>query len=99
MNLNKEDREWLCIELVHLCIFEMKEAMDQRLPSDMTWKFSPTRYAIPAKYSAEQRLRILPLLEIESDDLEEHLYVIQKCIERLDGFIDSDPYAEWEGDE
>ena len=96
MALDQEDLEQICADLVHLCQLETKEGMSARgVKEGMVFCGSTTESAEIAKYSAEQRLRILNLLELKADDREEHCDSIRKCIQRLDEFIELDPYEEW----
>ena len=96
MNLDQEDLERICADLVHLCRLETKEGMSTRAVMDeIAFCGSTTESAEAVKYSAEQRLRILNLPELRGDDREEHRDAVRKCIQQLDGFIVRDPYAEW----
>lgn len=96
MALDQEDLESICADLVHLCRLETEEGMTERAVADgIAFCGSTTFSAETAKYSAEQRLRILNLLGLRGDDWEEHCAFIRKCIQRLDEFIERDPYEEW----
>lgn len=96
MALDQKDLESICADLVRLCRLETKEGMSARAVKErIAFCGSTTESAEIAKYSAEQRLRILNLFELKADDREEHCDSIRKCIQRLDEFIDRDPYEEW----
>ena len=96
MALNQEDLQWICEDLVSLCQLETEAGMSPKAVKDgIAFCGSTTESAEAVKYSAEQRLRILNLLELKADDREEHCDSIRKCIRELDGFIERDPFEEW----
>ena len=96
MQLTYEDREQISCDFVRLSRFEMEEGMSKRaVAAEIYFCGSTTGSAETAKYSAEQRLRILNLLELRGDDWEDDRESIRECIQQLDGFIVRDPYAEW----
>lgn len=96
MALDQKDLESICADLVHLCRLETQKAMSARgVKEGIAFCGSTTEAAEIAKYSAEQRLRILNLLELKAEDREEHCDSIRKYIQRLDEFIEWDPYEGW----